>query len=181
MFLIDGSQGVNAELFEQQKFFVESLANQFFISVTGPRGSVITYGRDPTTVVDFGDSSFVLKLRRISFIGTPRRMDKALQHATLLLDSQTRKGPKTVILLTAGKDSSGAKSLNEAKKALDDLSAQVYVVAIGRQPDSKALAPIVVRSKDIFSIPKTSDLPSRARPIASSSKHSFRKPLMICS
>ena len=170
VFLIDGSRGVNAQVFEQQKFFVESLANQFFISPRGPRGSAVTYAQDPVTATRFGEPNFVEKVRSLSVIGTSRRMDKALEHAAFLLDKETRKGPKIVILLTAGKDSPGAKQLNEAKKSLDDLSAQVYVVAIGREPDLQALSSIVDRSRDIFSIPRISDLSSKTRPIASSSK-----------
>lgn len=179
VFLLDGSEGVKAQIFEQQKIFVESLVNQFFILPNGPQASIITYGGDPVTTADFGDPSLVSKLRRSSLVGTARRMDKALQHAAFVLDRQTRKGPKTVILLTAGKDNADAKPLIEAKKALDELSAQVYVVAIGQDPDSQALTPVVDRSRDIFIIPRTSDLSSRARPIASSSKHSAHNFLKI--
>ena len=102
-------------------------------------------------------------------------MDRALEHATQLLSSRGRDGPWIVVLLTAGKQAAApdAKPLDQAVQPLKRLGARIYVVAVGRDPDTGELIHIVDRRMDIFLVVSAPELPEKAKSIGKSSKNQF--------
>ena len=150
IFLVDSSRGVAENVLKREKEFVKSLALNFDISSTGPRGSAVSYGDNPVTIVRFQEPDFARGVERTLLLNTPRRIDKALEHAAQMFKTEGREGRRILILLTAGRQTSGGKSLDEAIKRLRDLDVQTFVVAIGQQPDLRQLISLVDRQQDIF-------------------------------
>ena len=161
---MDSSQGVTDELYRKEKEFIKSLASQFNLSPNGPRGSTVMYADNPYTIANFVEQNFNSRVDSAPLLNKPRRMDRALEHAARMLSS--RGGRKIVILLTAGRQTQGGKPLGEAIGPLRQMGAQTFVVAIGRDPDSRELSPLVDKSKDVFQVPSPENLPARSRVIA---------------
>ena len=161
---MDSSQGVTGEIYKKEKDFIKSLASQFNLSPSGPRGSTVMYADNPYPIASFVEQNFNSRVDSAPLLNKPRRMDKALRQAAQLLSSS--KGRKIVVLLTAGRQAQGAKPLNEAIEPLRKIDAQTFVVAIGRDADVRELSPVVDRSKDIFQVSSPDTLPSRSAAIA---------------
>ena len=166
VFLIDASQGVGAKIYEKEKELVKSLANHFNLFPTGPRGSAVNYAENPRTVARFVDTDFHGKVDGATLLGSPRRIDRALEHAAQILANSTRKRRKIVILLTAGRQATGAKPFNEAVKPLRDLGAQTFVVAVGSKPDIRELYSVVQNPRDIFNVPREDELLHQSQSIS---------------
>ena len=173
VFLLDASSGVSKGIYREEKAFIRSLASHFNISPKGPRGSLVMYATNPYTLASFVDPDLTGRLDIAPLLRQPRRMDRALEHAPRLISTLDKDTRKIVILLTAGRQAQGAKPLGEAIKPLRQLGAQTFVVAIGRGPDARKLAPLVDRTNDLFQVPSVGDLQLRSRPIA---KHIRDKP-----
>ena len=161
---MDSSQGVTAEIYKKEKDFIKSLASQFNLSPSGPRGSTVMYADNPYTVTNFVDPNFNARVDSAPLLNKPRRMDKALESAAQILSSS--EGRKIVVLLTAGSQARGAKPLNEAIQPLRKIAAQTFVVSIGQNPNMRELSAVVDRLKDLFQIPSHQNLLSRSQYIS---------------
>ena len=165
VFLIDVSERVSSDLLRKQKDFVKSLASHFKISPAGPRGSAVIYAQNPYTISSFIERDFNSRVDSASPLSTPRRMDRALKHAADVFRTSGRSGRKIVVLLTAGRQQQSAKPLDEAVTSLRKLGAQTFVVAIGNEPDSRAILLAVDRPNDVFRS-SSEELHSKSRQIA---------------
>ena len=105
-------------------------------------------------------------------LNTPRRRDRALEHAAEILSTEGRHGPKIVLLLTAGDQvlDKDEKSLTQAAQPLRRLGVRVYVVAVGQNLTIGELLPVVNKEKDIFPVVLPGQLPKLANSVAKSSK-----------
>ena len=168
VFLIDASSNVTLSLFNKQKDFVKSLVSHFNIHPAGARGSAVIYGNASFTVAGFNDRNFIGRLNSAALLETPRRSDKALQHAVQALKDTGRDGRKIVVLLTTGKQHPSGKFFDEAKRQLHELGAQTSVVAIGRLADIRELYYVVDRPTDIYRVISADDLERQSRSIAKS-------------
>lgn len=164
-FLIDASETVSSDVLRRQKDFVKSLASSFKISPSGPRGSVVVYARNPYTIASFIERDFNSRVDSVSVLSTPRRMDKALQHAGHLFRTSGRPGRKIIVLLTTGRQQRGAKPLNEIAIPLRKRGIQTFVVAIGREADQRDNLLAVDRPEDVFRS-SAEELPSKTQQIA---------------
>lgn len=167
VFLIDASSDVTRALYNSEKSFVKDLGRHFNINPAGPRGSAVQYANIPLTLAEFTDPAFIAKIDRSVPLGSPRRIDRALEHAAALLQNQN--GDKIVILLAAGRQAPGGKPLTEAVKPLRILQAQTFVVAIGDQANTEELQPIVKQPQLLYTVPQR-NLRKRSRSIAISGK-----------
>ena len=145
MFLIDSSRGVTEDVYKKEKEFVNTLVGHFNINTRGPRATAVIYGNTASTISSFVEPGLKGRVISAPLLNTPRRMDKALEHAADILKSSVG-NRKVVILLTAGRQSAG-KPVGDAVQQLRNVGAQIYVVAIGRDPNSGELARIVQRLK----------------------------------
>ena len=166
IFLIDSSSGTSLQDYKLEKQFVKSLAYHWNLSPNGPRGGAVHYADTSRTVSRFEDSDFNQNLDNAKRLTGSMRIGQALDHAAQLFASSSRNNEKLVILLTAGREAPGSRSLEEAMRPLRWLGAQVYVVAIGQQPSNQVLAPIVARQQDIFRVSSIGRLLSQARSTA---------------
>ena len=122
------------------------------------------YGDRPIALTRFEETDFEKRVDRAALIGTPRRMDRALEYAAQVLAASVRRR-KIVILLTTGRQSPGGKSLDEAVNPLDRLGAHTFVVAIGQGPANQELLATVDRARDVFTVVSPNELPSRTQRI----------------
>ena len=149
LFIMDSSFLVSFEDYTLEKTFVKNIAKALNIASGKSRAAVITYGDRPILVTRFGDYNTHEQLRsvvdRAPFSGGVRRIDRALEAASTVLQQSRPDVPKIVVLLTSGRQypASGAKELDEASKPLRDQGAKTYVIAIGKEPDNKKLRTIV--------------------------------------
>lgn len=162
---MDASRGLTPEQYIAEKKFVKSLASRFGLNSSGPRGSVVVYAENPYTVSSFIARDFSERVDNAAFLGTPRRMDKALEHASSVLKTSGRDGRKIVILLTGGLQASGGKQIIEAVKPLQTIGAQVFVIPVGNT-GIRELTPAVDRPNDIFPVRSFADLRFQSRTIA---------------
>lgn len=166
LFLIDSSSDVTPADFQLQKLFVKTLFFHFNISQTQSRGAAVIYAADPYAIAGFSDVGFSSKVERARLLGTPRRIDKALEYGALLFKTSGRKGPKIIVLLTAGKSSVGSKPLKEAIRPLRNIGVQTFVVSLGEGSRSRDHVSLVDTPDDVYEVLDTGNLPIRAQPIA---------------
>lgn len=155
---MDSSSTVVSQDFERQKQFVKSFARQFGISRDRSRGALVTYGTYANLDVRFDGYEnlvdFDAAVDRAERVGGDRKMGQALDMASRVLLEARPKAHKVVILFTAGRQSqtAGTWFMESASRSLKNIGAKTYVVAIGNQPDSRELRPLVDRDSDILRV-----------------------------
>lgn len=174
LFVVDSSSSVPRDDYKKEQEFVKTMARSLNIPNRKLRVGYITYGSIArvsftlgryTHLTDFDD-----KVDKAVYVGGSRRIDRALTLAVGELQREGRQSvPKLVVLLTAGRQfpASDAVSLERASKPLRDMGAKTYVVALGSQPSTQELTPVVGRPEDIFAVRSYDNLRPRAHPIAS--------------
>jgi hypothetical protein len=168
---MDSSTPVSFREYTYEKKLVKIVSKYLNVVPNKSRAAVLTYGFDPEVITDFVGYQTVADYQRLVdnaiSKGGPRRIDKALDEAVGIAKS-TRPGyPKIAVLLTAGRQSSDAKGLQEAAQRLRELGVRTYVIRIGQQPNKAELQPVVDRPDDIFNVDVFSELQLIARPTAS--------------
>lgn len=178
LFLIDGSNGVNEDLFRLQKAFIKRLAKHFNISATGPYGGVATYDTIVYTVAGFAEPNFHKRVDKAKKIGLQRRMDVALEQAASYLSRTTQKGHKVLVFLTTGRQTNapGSKLLRIAANPLYNLGVQTFVVAIGSQVEPRELLSVVRnRRANLIQIQEPGKLSSHSLHVAKLIKDQQKK------
>lgn len=156
IFLLDSSNDVTTELFQQQKEFIKSIVRKFQIASNKSRAAVVRYSSIASSIIRFNSFNNLLDLVRgienIQFLGGSRRMDAALKEANKIRETARPEVPTYVILLTAGRQASTPFStpLDRAAQPLLDSSARVLVMGIGSRPDGKELRSMAERDRDVF-------------------------------
>ena len=166
VFLIDASQGVQPIDYKLEKDLVQSLFYNFNISPTRTRGSAVIYGSSPQTVAGFTDPNLQNKLDSAPLLGTPRRIDRALEHASRMLLNSQRQGQKIVVLITAGAQAPGGKTFEQTGKALRDVGVKVFVIEVEKQSAGRDYTPLVHSQEDVIKFPSFDTLPWQGQKIA---------------
>lgn len=185
--LVDSSDNVTSLNFQLEKKFVKAIARSLNVAPDRTRASVIFYGSKYNIVLSLDKSTNLDGLKRAvdsaSYVDGPRRMDLALETAAAVMNQATRNVPKIVILLTAGKQTptNTPFPFRNAVKALSDLGAQTYVVAISSEPDKQELVTVVEDRKDIFEVPQFEALLPQATQISKSIAEKSGKVFSIAS
>ena len=96
---------------------------------------------------------FARLVDNIQSIGGARRLDLALNKAEEILRQGDPSAVKKVIVLTAGRQDQAARPLREAVQPLRDLKARIFVVAVGVEPSTRELRPLVDELEDVFRVP----------------------------
>lgn len=160
VFLIDSSSDVIQNNFGREKDFVKSVANFMNADQNQTRVAVITYGSramEQASLISPHDE-LISGLDGAVHVGGRRRMDLAVTKAAEVLQGSRFSVPKVVVLLTAFNGDGDTGLLANASKALRDVGANTYVVAIGGDADLKELEMIVKEPKDIFKVPEFTGL-----------------------
>ena len=162
VFLLDSSSAVQQEQFKKEKEFIKTLAEYLHVGTADKtKAAVINYGSLPVTGVKFDDYStlqgFKSGIDKMSPIQGNRRIDRALDKAADILRRTDPSSSKLLVLLTTGRQAqeSDITPLDVSIQPLKDMGAFMYVVAIGSQPSTRELRPLVVKLEDIFRVPFT--------------------------
>ena len=170
MYLLDSSDPVTPEYYNNQKVFVKSLARYLDTMPSRSRGAVITYGSTSAVVSNLGDTTeiqdFESTVNNASKIGGQRRIDRAIDAARNVFRDARPAIPKVVILLATGNQSAEVQvgALDKAFQRLYELGARLYAVTIN--------APIVhlplrsANGSDWFPVASFTDLPVQVMPLA---------------
>lgn len=152
---MDSSSGVDLQDYKIEKGFVQRIAFHLGIFHKKSRAALVVYGANASVVFGFGgyssNSEFLRRLNDAPSIGGGRRVDSALDAAAAMLLDTRSTMPKAVILIMAGKQSSGLgfMPIKDAARPLHQLGAWVYIMAIG-QPDVSELQRATIRPTDVF-------------------------------
>ena len=169
IFLIDSSLGVSADNFNKEKEFIKYLSAALNLAPKGSRVGIVTYA-SYSRLIRLGilqtPESLGNSLDGLTRIAGLRRMDRALEKASVSFDNNRPGVKKIVVLLTAGQQSRGGKPLAQAVRPLRTIGAETFVVAIGSQISEPELTPIVRRKQDIFLVPRFDQLTSRVNSLA---------------
>lgn len=136
-FIIDSS-GSLKERYNDEKYFLKTLATNYNITNDIVRGSVITFSSNSEVSIKFSDynttKSFNTAVDAIPLMGFQTRIDKALQQAKSEMFSSQNGArhdvSKILILLTDGTQT-GQNSIDPAIPAEELRKAGVYLVVIG--------------------------------------------------
>lgn len=170
VFIVDSSSEVSRENYIKEKGFVKSLAKTLNLAPGKTRGSVVIYSSVASLLIRFNEHSnstaFDKAVDDLPYLGSLRRMDLGLQEGAVAMKDARPGAPKVVVLLTSGRQSLSRDKLAQSVKPLMDLGANVFVVAIGSQPDEQELRPVVKKPEDVLKVSTFDDLTSQLRPIA---------------
>ena len=172
VFLADSSNTVTVDDFRNEKSAVKRMARYFNVSPGKSRAAFISYGNSNQRVTSFNGyadlQGFDSIIDGAPRVGGTRRIDRALDAAAVELRQSTPTSQKIVVLMISGRHTpeQGAKTIDDASEQLRRQGVLTYVIAIGRDPNSHELRPIVDHPEDIFFISDFGKLPSRSIPIA---------------
>lgn len=166
VFMFDASENVQPNIFRIEKDFVKTMARHFNLSPLGPRGSAVIYGQNAVTVSRFTDPNFESKVDGANLLGTPRRLDIALEHSARILSSSRKGVRKIAVLITTGNSVTRSKSIEVATRPLRRIGAQIFVVVIGEDVNIQKLLFAVDRLQDVFRAQRAQDLQPQTLPIA---------------
>ena len=137
---MDSSGSLRSE-YHKEKKFVKLLADSFQISITGSRGSVITFSYNAELSVKLSDhhtrEEFNKAVAKLPFFGYTTRIDKALHMAKHQLFKEANGArpnkPKLLVLLTDGSQTPYPDVEDPAKlsEELRKMGIKVIVIGIG--------------------------------------------------
>ena len=157
--------------FDKEKGFIKDLSAALNLSPLGSRVAIILYASYPRLAIRLGifetPESLASGLDGLTRITGLRRMDRALEYASVSFDNNRPESVrKIVVLLTSGQQAGGGKPLADAVQPLKTIDAETYVVAIGSQVSESELRPVVTRKKDIIQVSSFDMLVSNVKPVA---------------
>ena len=157
---MDSSSAVQQEQFEKEKEFIKTLAEYLHIGSTDKtKAAVINYGSLPSTSVKFDEYSSLKGLKggieRMTLAQGSRRIDRALDEAADLLRPIDPLSSKILVLLTTGRQAqeSDVTPLDVSIQPIKDMGSEMYVVAVGNEPSTQELRPLVTKLEDMFRVP----------------------------
>lgn len=160
VFLVDSSSAVQREQFKKEKEFIKTLAEYLHIgSADKTKAAVINYGSFPSTTVKFDEYStlqgFKGGIERMTPARGSRRIDRALDKAADLLRRTDPLSSKILVLLTTGRQAqeSDVTPLDVSIQPIKDMGSEMYVVAVGNEPSTRELRPLVTKLEDMFRVP----------------------------
>ena len=170
VFIVDSSSEVSQENYIKEKAFIKALAKTLNLAPEKSRGSVVIYGGVASLNIKFdkysNSTEFDKAVDDLPYLGSLRRMDLGLQEGAVAMQDARPGAPKVVVLLTAGRQSISSNLLPRPVKLLKDIGANIFVVAIGSQPDDQELRPVGKEPQDLLKVSTFDDLTPQMRPIA---------------
>lgn len=160
VFLLDSSSAVQQDQFQKEKDFIKTLAKYLNVgSADKTKAAVINYGGFPLTSIKFDDyatlQGFETGIDKMTPTQGSRRIDSAIIEAADILRSTDPSSSKILVLLTTGRQAqeSDVTRLDAAIQPIIDMGSHMYVVAVGNEPSTRELLPLVTKLEDIFRVP----------------------------
>ena len=170
VFILDSSSEVSRENYNKEKAFVKSLAKTLNLSPGKTRASVVVYSAEASLEIRFNayynSTIFDKAVDDLPYLDSVRRMDSGLLEGAVAMEDARTNVRRVVVLLTAGRQSQSSNLLSQAVKPLEELGANIYVVAIGSQPNDQELRLVVKEPGDVLKVSRFDDLTPQMRPIA---------------
>ena len=161
---MDSSSDVSRSDFYQEILFVKSLARELSVSPSEFQAAVIAYGNRYYPVVLFESYNsmpeFYSAVDTSVYQGGARRMDRALEAASMMMSSRKASSKKTVVLLTGGRNSqeAGLNAIERSVQGLKQMGAKIIIVVFGNKYEDQELLPAVQQQQDIRSVAQANDL-----------------------
>lgn len=157
---MDSSSAVQQEQFKKEKEFIKTLAEYLhFGSADKTKAAVINYGSFPSVSAKFDEYSslkgFKGGIERMTPAQGSRRIDRALDKAADLLRPTDPLSSRILVLLTTGRQAqeSDVTPLDVSIQPIKDMGSEMYVVAVGNEPSTQELRPLVTKLEDMFRVP----------------------------
>lgn len=170
VFIVDSSSGVSRQNYNKEKAFIKSLAKTLNLSPGKTRASVVVYSGVASLEIRFSayynSTIFDKAVDDLPYLGSVRRMDLGLREGAVAMKDARPNVRRVVVLLTTGRQSQSSNLLPQAVRPLEELSANIYVVAIGSQPNDQELRLVVKAPGDVLKVSRFDDLTPQTRPIA---------------
>ena len=160
--VIFGASGPEATIiFTAQKAFVRTLLDKYDISTNSTLVGIISYGRDASVNVKFGDAlskeATRNAIQKLNNPGNGANVNRAFELAKTSLFSETagarRGAPKSLLLFVNRKLTENEKQSIKLIKDLEDSGVKVVVIGVGDDVDNGQLQNFVSSKKDLF-LPK---------------------------
>lgn len=187
LFVMDSSYEVSQVDYKTEKDFIKSLVRSLNMSMDTSRAALISYGNLGSLTSRFiglkSLTDFDKSVDNASYIGGERRIDKALEIVTRILNEARAGSSKIVIFLTKGRQASGGKSLEEVAEPLRQNGANTYVIAIGKDADINELRPLVASPEDVVTVVSFKELNSQRTKIASHISEkagNYKSKMLLC-
>ncbi len=149
--VLDGSESIGANNFESFKDFIEKLVNDFGVSDSSTRVSLILFSTNARVVFPLGQlvafSQFQRVLSTLRYPGGLSRLDLAMNQASTMFDAANggREGiPKILVVVSDGIQSvsSGIAAIKSAAKKLRSSGVLIYTASAGQRFDYARLREI---------------------------------------
>ena len=160
-FMVDSSESVGEDGFQESKNFLWAVIRNFEISKNETRVGVIRYSTQATMIFDFqfsADNNILLlkeTIDNIPYAEGGTKTERALQLA--LMDLFSAKGgsraevPKILVVMTDGK-SENALGVARASMALKDNHVTIVAVGIGEEVDMEELLLMASTAENVISV-----------------------------
>lgn len=148
------------ENFKQMKDIIKTMIDRY--GTSSIRYAVLTFGNVPWTAVSFNtvlpDDEALKGLVDSARQSSGALLDKALEEAKLLFESQGRPDAKHVlVVVTDKKSSSSSDDLKNQSKALEDGGIKVIPVALGKESDVPELITATPNKENLVDVDEGDD------------------------
>lgn len=172
-FIVDSSSSLSPFQYTRAKRFVRILSDYLNVVPGRSRGALVTFGESPVVVFTFDSYKSVSEYRsqvaEAHYLGGVSSISSTLSAAATLFPDARGSYPWIAILVTPWRpDNIGdSRSLEILARPLLNRGVWLYVLSIGEDPYVGWLRPMLVETRDAFSVVSYRDLPGNIGPIAS--------------
>lgn len=172
-FIVDSSSSLSPFQYTRAKRFVRILSDYLNVVPGRSRGALVTFGESPVVVFTFDSYKSVSEYRsqvaEAHYLGGVSSISSTLSAAATLFPDARGSYPWIAILVTPWRpDNIGdSRSLEILARPLLNRGVWLYVLSIGEDPYVGWLRPMLVETRDAFSVVSFRDLPGNIGPIAS--------------
>jgi hypothetical protein len=182
-FILDGSETLGKDGFEEVKKFVTNTIDSYTISRKGTHIGIVEVSENARVVIPFDKTFDAEELKRLVNETEPsnkkaRNVDIAFELAKKKLFSEkggSRSGvPRVVIFVTSGK-STGRTPMKNAVEPFRNDGVRVYVIAVGNQTDPKEDIDTASDKDGVVQTDEPKDLPGMSSKIVDKIGNDIRK------
>jgi hypothetical protein len=182
-FILDGSETLGKDGFEEVKKFVTNTIDSYTISRKGTHIGIVEVSENARVVIPFDKTFDAEELKRLVNETEPsnkkaRNVDIAFELAKKKLFSEkggSRSGvPRVVIFVTSGK-STGRTPMKNVVEPFRNDGVRVYVIAVGNQTDPKEDIDTASDKDGVVQTDEPKDLPGMSSKIVDKIGNDIRK------
>ena len=167
-FILDGSESLGEDGFEEVKKFVRGMIDSYEISSKGTHVGIVEFSEKARVAIPFDKTYDSEELKRL--VNETKPSNKKAKNADIAFELARKKlfsekggsrpsVPRLVIFVTSGK-STGRTPMKNVVEPFRKSGVRVYVVTIGNQTDMEEVADTVSDKSGIIHTDEPEDLPS---------------------